>query len=731
MPPILRHRTFWHETQTFLHTLFKISSEFVQRLFLQFCLFHTKQRFFSMQKTLISTVIALQLAPAWAETLAPIVVTKSAPLLSTSLPTAHLLTNSTLDTGTLLRQLNGVDGSRMGGHGIDPVIHGQKDGRVRIVLDGAEIASGCPNRMDPATVYADLDTYETVNLAPGIITLSEPVENAAAGTLSLVRKLPAKQGIHGLVSAVKSNLIDYGVSTDLSAVGEQGAIRLFGNRTKAQNYQDGNGDTVKASYNHNSYGLLAGWRPDANSLLSVSAERSRTEDARYPGAKMDSPYTEGNILRFRYSRSQVSSWLDTLAANLYRSTVDHLMDNYSFRPAVKKIRIPTDTSTTGASLKLTSTVGKTRWHYGIDHRRENKYAKSQRVIGTNTYVKSYMWPDTRITRTSLFAEATRTLGAHRLTAGLRYDLMDYDAHKVDTDPDGTGPAPTARQLYNTTYKITADTQQNEGNASLLLRWQRALGSWHLAVSASQTPRIPDATERYMAKFARDPLTQTDQSWVGNPNLKTEYHNQINISLQGHALKGYWQAHLWADWVNDYILKDWARNQPQAVHPVTAGWNDKRIIYINKNARLRGIDLSANWALGWATDLTFSSTYVQGYNDTDNRNLAGIPPLSGEIMLTHQPAAVLYGARINWAIDKDAVDPLNAPDENGKIPGWVTLDLYADWRLNAHWQISVGVDNAFDHAYANYLNRRTDPTQGTSYLVNEPGRSFYAKVSAKF
>ncbi len=685
-----------------------------------------------MKKTLIASLISLQFAPAWAETLAPIDVSEHAPLMQDILPASTLLDTSALDIGTLLRQLNGVDGSRMGGHGIDPVIHGQKEGRVRIVLDGAEIASGCPNRMDPATVYADLETYETVGLTPGIATLTEPVENAAAGTVSLTRKLPQQPGLHGQLSAMKSSLIDYGVNADVSAVGDSGAVRVFGNRTEGQNYQDGNGDTVKARYSHSGYGALAGFQPDEKSLLTFSAERSRTEDALYPGAKMDSPYTEGNILRLGYNRSQVAPWLDKLEAKLYRSTVDHLMDNYSLRDNTgKKMRVPTDTETTGGSLKLTSTVGDTRLRYGIDHRTENKYAESQMVMGTTAYVKGYLWPDTWITRTGLFAEAERTFGINTLTAGLRYDLMDYDARKADADPDGAGPAITARQLYNATYKTPADIQQNEGNVGLLIRWQRPLGTWRMAASLSHTPRVPDATERFIAKAAKDATTQTDQSWVGNPNLNTEYHNQVNLTLKGQALKGYWQAHAWADWVNDYILKDWARNQPDAVNPVTAGWHDMRIIYVNKNAQLRGIDLSADWGLGSTTDLTVSTSYVQGYNDTDHRNLAGIPPLSGQVTLTHQRGAVLYGARINWATDKYDIDPKAAPDETGKIPGWATLDLYANWHLNAQWRLSAGVDNVFDHAYANYLNRKMDPTQGTSYLVNEPGRSIYAKVTAKF
>ena len=41
------------------------------------------------------------------------------------------------DSGEWLRSLLGVSGKRLGGHGIDPVVRGQGENRVNILLDGA------------------------------------------------------------------------------------------------------------------------------------------------------------------------------------------------------------------------------------------------------------------------------------------------------------------------------------------------------------------------------------------------------------------------------------------------------------------------------------------------------------------------------------------------------------------------------------------------------------------
>lgn len=41
--------------------------------------------------------------------------------------------------------------SRMGGRGLEPVIRGQSQERVDVLLDGIRVEGACPNRMDPPT----------------------------------------------------------------------------------------------------------------------------------------------------------------------------------------------------------------------------------------------------------------------------------------------------------------------------------------------------------------------------------------------------------------------------------------------------------------------------------------------------------------------------------------------------------------------------------------------------
>ncbi|HNQ92979.1 MAG TPA: TonB-dependent receptor plug domain-containing protein, partial [Alphaproteobacteria bacterium] len=71
------------------------------------------------------------------------------------------------DGGQYLTSVTGVTGSRMGGHGIEPVIHGQQQTQLNVLNDGAYIHGGCPNRMDPPTSYAPPESFDSITVMKG------------------------------------------------------------------------------------------------------------------------------------------------------------------------------------------------------------------------------------------------------------------------------------------------------------------------------------------------------------------------------------------------------------------------------------------------------------------------------------------------------------------------------------------------------------------------------------
>ena len=93
------------------------------------------------------------------------------------------------DGGEMLRNIPGLSGSRMGGRGIDPIIRGQNSNRLNILLDGAYVHGGCPNRMDPPTAYTSMNSYDSITVIKGSQTVIYG-GGGSGGTILFERRTP-------------------------------------------------------------------------------------------------------------------------------------------------------------------------------------------------------------------------------------------------------------------------------------------------------------------------------------------------------------------------------------------------------------------------------------------------------------------------------------------------------------------------------------------------------------
>jgi len=625
--------------------------------------------------------------------------------------TNRLLNTGNSETGAVLKQFTGVDAIRKGGHGLDVIIHGQTASRLNVLLDGAKIQGGCPNRMDPPTSYAEVSSYDKVTILQGVQSLQYG-PGGSGGTVIFERTPPIydpNQSMHGKVSAVtSSNVMKYDANAEVSSVRKRGYIVLQGAQKEAHDYKDGNGDTVRSSYKTTQGHMDLGYRPDDNRLFKLSLERSRTEDALYPGAKMDAPETEGNMVHFGYEQKKVVPNINNLKVEAYRTTVDHLMDNYSLRPNYNmKMKTPTTTETKGVKIQAQSQWRNTQVSYGLQLQSINKEAIAQTV--KNQY-KAAIWPDVTTTTQSIFMESYTPITSHlNLKAGIRYDAIRAKANRANEIFGTASP----KQLYQMTYiNYNGQTEQNESHLNLLLRLNQKLNKnilWFIGVS--QTYRTADATERFAAK----------STWVGNPNIKAEQHNQFDLGIQKQLSQWQYQANLWYDQVTDYIFQDSSDNQ------IISNASGKQI-YTNIDARLYGANASSNYFFNDNWDFGAKLSFTRGYNNTDHRNLAMMPPVSGQLNAHYAKAKWDTGASFNFALEQGYVDSKNANDK--KTPAWSTVDLFAIYQVNHTFKVSTGVDNLFNHAYYSHLSY--DPLDGSNIIhTYEPGQNFWLKVSAQF
>lgn len=689
----------------------------------------------------ITSVIANSLlTTAHAETdtkatsLTPIAVTDTQPDAKNTTNTNDLLTTGNTETGALLRQLNGVSAARKGGHGLDPQIRGQQYSQLNVLLDGAKIEAGCPNRMDPPSSYSEVGSYDEIEVIHGVQSVLYGA-GGTGGTLLFKREKPIynpNKIVSGEVSLLKSNVMNYEADASVKAVGKTGYIVVQGTRKEANNYTDGNGDVVKSSYDTTQGHIDLGWTPNEHHHVKLSAEKSRTEDALYPGAAMDAPETEGKMLRLQYEGRTLSKNVRDVDIDLYHSTVDHRMNNFELRDPANPnmlMETPTSTDTKGAKVQLTSVWKTTEIAYGVQYERVNKDATLYNRFPNPDVSLNFMWPDVTNTTKSVFAETKTPLTSHsRLIAGVRYDDLHAEADKINDAPTGSAMN-TPSNVYNRTYRdYNGEDSANEGNLNGLLGLEQELGhGYHWYLGGSHTKRTADATERFMSKWSMASGVQT--AWVGNPNIKPEEHNQIDLGLGRKTQRLSWNASLWYDRVNNYILRDLAVNQYD--NGVLTSANGKTEVYVNVDAELYGADIQGDYALTkrWSMGGQFSLT--KGRNLTNNRNIAMISAPTGNVHALYERAKWNAGGRFNFALEQTDIDKDYTPEANhGKTPAWSTLDIFGGYHFNRTWSLTAGIDNVFDHAYYNHLSY--DITEASNvYKYNEPGRNYWARISARF
>lgn len=626
------------------------------------------------------------------------------------------------ETGDLLREMAGVSGARMGGHGTDPVIRGLGQTRINVLLDGAFVHGACPNRMDPPTAYAPASGYDRIVLIRGVNSLE--YGGGPGGSVLLQRetaRFADGEGPRGQFRAgYRSNSDSREAAIDVAAGRPVGFVRVLASWLDADNYEDGAGNPVRSAFEERSASLIAGWTPDDDSRLEISAEAQRLRDELFAGAGMDSPKSDNDVFRLRYMRSALGP-LSSLSAEFAISRVDHVMDNYSLRqpPSPMMLMRAPATSDTDSGRVLGEIEADTlRWRFGLSV--QNNARDAIRVNDFNGMLNSVLWPGASIDQTGLFVETELALSPQqRLISGLRYDQVRARASQADRQPGGTFLSPNT--LYAIYYGEDADgRRRTEHNVSALLRFEQDLGqlpgTWYAGLS--RTLRTADATERYIASNAAMPSGR----WVGNPTLDPEQHHQAELGLFLQNNGWDLETSLFYNDIRDYILRDRFREP-----------GNMATIYRNIDARLWGAEFSAGlrFGQGWRADMGLG--YVRAQNRDDGRPIAQTPPLEASVGIEYRSDRWRIGARALAAARQRRVD--NDPTTGSGLdarqtPGWTIVNLHGRYDMGAGWFVDAGIDNLFDRFYAQHLNRASafDTEQ---IQVNEPGRSAWIRLGSRF
>ncbi|MDL0439661.1 TonB-dependent copper receptor [Stutzerimonas frequens] len=675
--------------------------------------------------------------------LAPMVITgvsQQSPLTVVTDPKIPRQPMPASDGADYLKTIPGFSAVRNGGVNGDPVFRGMFGSRLKLLSNGGEMLGACPNRMDSPSSYISPDTFDKLTVIKGPQTvLWGP--GASAATVLFEREpeqfSEPDYRINGSLLTGSNGRFDRNL--DAAAGNAQGYARLMANSSQADDYDDGNGDTMPSRYDKWNTDVALGWTPDADTLVELTAGRGDGY-ARYAGRGMDGSQFQRESLGLRFEKTNIGETFYGLEAQVYYNYADHIMDNYSLRDFVPTamMTVPTlsrvDRRTLGGRL-----VGTWQWtdvelKAGVDAQRSEHRKVMDPTLHVNQMVAAagsdaLPWvPDAMLHNYGVFGELSWQLSEReKLISGLRLDLHEA----TDERAFFRSHHPTLKNMMGMPISQnwdnpTAGETRRDTLYSGFVRYEEELTSlpatWYAGLGHAE--RFPDYWELFVSNPGPVGTVQPFDS------VRPEKTTQLDVGLQ--YAKGPLEAWVsaYAGLVEDYILFSY-------VPGVMPGM--LRAEVSNVDATIAGAEMGASYRFSsnWKGDASLA--YAWGENRSDDRALPQIPPLEGRLGLTYE--------RDNWSTSglwRVVASQGRVAENQGTVvgkdfdesAGFGVLAVNGAYRVNQHFKLSAGIDNLLDKNYSEHLNLAgsagfADYGLEPTSRVNEPGRTYWARVDMSF
>lgn len=619
------------------------------------------------------------------------------------------------DGADYLKTIPGFASIRSGGTNGDPVLRGMFGSRLNILANGMPTLGACPGRMDAPTSYIAPESYDKVTLVKGPQTvLYGP--GASAGTVLFERVTPRFKtpGMRFDGSVVGGSFGRNDQNVDVTAGTPDFYGRVSANHAHSQDYEDGNGRTVPSQWDKWNADAALGWTPDDNTRLELTAG---TGDgyARYAGRGMDGAHFRRETFGLKFDKKHIGDVLDRIEAQVFYNEADHVMDNYTLRMPdptssmpmrmASEVRRRTLGARVAATLRLTDAF---KLVTGVDA--QSNRLDSRSAMGMQNYGDKPWNPQANMWNAGAFGELTwYASDASRVIGGAR---IDYAAARDKRATTGG----MKMSMRNPTF----DDLRSRVLPSGFVRYERDLASlpvtWYAGIGHAQ--RFPDYWELFSAK--RGP----NGSINAFSAIKPEKTTQLDIGAQYKSDKLDAWVSAYAGYVQDFILFDYATGPMGQTTRAT-----------NVNAQIMGGEVGASWRPLAPWRFEGALAYAWGRNVQSGAPLPQMPPLEARFGVEYTRGPWSAGGlwRVVAPQHRYALNEGNVVGKDfGPSAGFGVLSLHAQYNVSKTVQISVGVDNVLDKAYAEHLNLAGNAGFGypANLPVTEPGRTAWVRLSTK-
>ncbi|BBG64864.1 TonB-dependent receptor [Hydrogenimonas sp.] len=599
---------------------------------------------------------------------------------------------------------------RRSGIANDIILRGLRKDNINVLIDGAKIYGGCPNRMDPPISHIlasnverivikegpfDVENFGTLGGLIEVDTLAPEERFQGEVTLNVGSWEYRKTGFRLTGGSEKVKFI-VGASTESSGQYRDGEGRTLAEQVDAfaDRYPTADGQRYAPMYHE-----MKAYKKDTamakvfidiadNQELKLSYTANRSNDILYPNSKMDAKRDASDLLNIKYSATDLGELSKKLDVEFYNSWVDHPMGTY-FRQASMMMGLFENIMFSriyGGKIKNSMDLGKGTLSYGFDGSKrfwEGHYASNSVPTGISSI-------DSAVTENAaLFAEYERSFGDIDMEAGIRYD---------STSVGNDDPA-VADNDYSYFSGYILGTYNVDETSRFFL-------------GAGKSSRVPDGKELY--------FQMKDGTYVGNPNLNKTTNYEADIGFEKEFEDVSLKSKIFYSRLKDFIA-----------------YNLTNAKYENVDAKLYGISVETAYSVSDDIYVEAGAAYQRGRKDNPltgqtDRDLPNVLPLKAN-------------AAVNYDFDETLTAKLSAvaakgwsdyDSDNGeqKISGYTVFNLKIRKEMGRSVTATFGVDNILDRNYAvsnTYADMILVSGGGVPMLLNEPGRYYYCNLTLHF
>ena len=607
-----------------------------------------------------------------------------------------------VDGAAYLQSIVGFNQIKNGGANGDVTFRGMFGSRIKILTDGTENLGACPSRMDNPASYVSPESYDKITVVKGPQTV-QYAHTGSAATVIFEREpeqLTSAKPYRGQASVMLGSYGRLDQNIEAAVGDEKKYARLNANRSIADSYQDGAGNTVPSDWEKWNADLALGWTPNEDTWVELKGGKSDGE-AVYAGRPMDGSKFARESLGLHVEKKNIGDVIKKVEAQVDYSYNDHVMDNFSlrkFNPA-DGMSMPMASNvarrTLNARVAMTQDWGKLQLISGIDSQKNEHTKRSGSLM--SPYQNKARVGDMDFESYGAFGELSYAFNdQHKLVTGARVDQAKIDNLATDTERKETLPSGFVR--------IESELAEH-------VKTYAGLG---------YVERVPDYWELFSTKYHQSAGT----TFADLENEKTAQFDAGYQYEQG-AFKSW--ASVYAGLIQDYIL---------VAYTPTGSMGRLEAKSRNIDATIAGAEAGVAYQLTDQIQADISAMYAWGENTTDHTALPQIAPLEGRFNLRYVQEKYNLGLlwRVVAAQDRTSYREGNIIGydlEDSK--GFGTLSLNGTYNIQKDLDLSVGIDNVLNKNYAEHLNKLG--SSGFGYAATEQfnniGRNYWARISMKF